>query len=104
MFVILLLQDRVMVSLTLMLVIVTIVSSIQMTLPVTPYLKLIDIWLLFCTNMMVFSLVFHTYVETIIKPQSHKESADLDGIFFTSRKNSKWDNGTARSLYILWRF
>ena len=37
-------QDRVMVSLTLMLVIVTIVSSIQMTLPVTPYLKLIDIW------------------------------------------------------------
>ena len=52
--------------------------------------------LLFCTNMMVFSLIFHTYVETIIKPESHKDPADLDGIFFTSRKNSKWDNAPAR--------
>ena len=85
-----------MVSLTLMLVIVTIVSSIQITLPATPYLKLIDIWLLFCTNMMVFSLVFHTYVETIIKPQTHTEPADPDNIFFTSRKNSKWENNPNR--------
>ena len=88
--------DRVMVSLTLMLVIVTIVSSIQITLPATPYLKLIDIWLLFCTNMMVFSLVFHTYVETIIKPQTHPEPADLENIFFTSRKDSKWENNPNR--------
>ena len=85
-----------MVSLTLMLVTVTIVSSIQITLPATPYLKLIDIWLLFCTNMMVLSLVFHTYVETIIKPQTHQEPADLDNIFFTSRKNSKWENNPNR--------
>ena len=46
--------------------------------------------------MMVFSLVFHTYVETIIKPETHREPADLDGIFFTSRKNSKWENAPAR--------
>ena len=85
-----------MVSLTLMLVIVTIVSSIQITLPATPYLKLIDIWLLFCTNMMVLSLVFHTYVETIIKPQTHREPADLDNIFFTSRQGSKFDINPSR--------
>ena len=91
-----------MVSLTLMLVIVTIVSSIQITLPATPYLKLIDIWLLFCTNMMVLSLVFHTYVETIIKPQTHREPADLDNIFFTSRQGSKFEiNPASRWILIL---
>ena len=52
-----------MVSLTLMLVIATIVSSIQATLPVTPYLKMIDIWLFIAMNMMVYLLVFHTFLE-----------------------------------------
>ena len=42
-----------MVSLTLLLVIATIVASIQTTLPATPYLKLIDIWLFVSMNMMV---------------------------------------------------
>ena len=42
-----------MVSLTLMLVIATIVASIQTTLPATPYLKMIDVWLFVAMNMMV---------------------------------------------------
>ena len=46
-------QDRIMVSLTLMLVIATIVASIQTTLPATPYLKMIDVWLFVAMNMMV---------------------------------------------------
>ena len=70
-----------MVSLTLMLVIATITASIQMvkwesmninktkmlkTLPATPYFKMIDIWLFFTMNLMVLSLIFHTYLENIV--------------------------------------
>ena len=73
------LQDRTMVSLTLMLVIATISASIQQvsgdvqlflerfishpvsvtfflqSLPATPYFKMIDIWLFFTMNLMVVS-------------------------------------------------
>ena len=72
-----------MVSLTLMLVIVTIVASIQSTLPVTPYLKMIDIWLFIATNMMVYLLVLHTYIEFILKKGDNNDS---DLLF--SRRNS----------------
>ena len=58
--------DRVMVSLTLMLVIATITAAIQLTLPATPYFKLIDVWLFFSMNLMVLSLVFHTYLEHVV--------------------------------------
>ena len=86
------LQDRIMVSLTLMLVIATIVSSIQMTLPVTPYLKMIDVWLFAATNMMGYLLIFHTYIEFKLKYSSNKHS----GLLFT-RRNSKWGNVTESS-------
>jgi hypothetical protein len=56
-----------MVSLTLMLVIATISASIQQSLPATPYYKMIDIWLFFSMNLMVYSLSFHTYLQHIIK-------------------------------------
>ena len=81
-----------MVSLTLMLVIATIVSSIQMTLPVTPYLKMIDVWLFAATNMMGYLLIFHTYIEFKLKYSSNKHS----GLLFT-RRNSKWGNVTESS-------
>ena len=55
-----------MVSLTLMLVIATITASIQMTLPATPYFKMIDIWLFFSMNLMVMALIFHTYLEHVV--------------------------------------
>ena len=84
-----------MVSLTLMLVIATIVSSIQATLPITPYLKMIDIWLFVAMNMMVYLLVFHTFLEYIIKKEDNKNFQIMD-IFF-SRKNSKWNDMTAAS-------
>ena len=84
-----------MVSLTLMLVIATIVSSIQATLPVTPYLKMIDIWLFIAMNMMVYLLVFHTFLEYIIKKEDNNNFAIMD-VFF-SRKNSKWGDMTTSS-------
>ena len=86
-------QDRIMVSLTLMLVIVTIVSVIQMNLPVTPYLKMIDVWLFIATNMMVYLLMFHTFLEYTIKKKTNN-NISIQDIFFT-RKNSKWGDMSA---------
>ena len=88
-----------MVSLTLMLVIVTIVSVIQMNLPVTPYLKLIDVWLFIATNMMVYLLMFHTFVEYSIKKEANN-NISLKDIFF-SRKSSRWGDvsGSATRSY-----
>lgn len=78
-----------MVSLTLMLVIVTIVSVIQMNLPVTPYLKLIDVWLFIATNMMVYLLMFHTFVEYSIKKEENN-NISLKDIFFSRKGSSRW--------------
>ena len=63
-----------MVSLTLMLVIATISASIQQSLPATPYYKMIDIWLFFSMNLMVYSLTFHTYLQQIIKKNAVSDS------------------------------
>ena len=82
-------QDRIMVSLTLMLVIVTIVASIQSTLPVTPYLKMIDIWLFVATNMMVYLLILHTYIEFTLKKVNYNDSTNN---LFSRRKNKHEDN------------
>ena len=49
-----------MVTLTTMLVIATIMSSIQQNLPKTSYYKLIDYWLMFTLNILVITFVIHT--------------------------------------------
>eukprot|EP00094_Tigriopus_californicus_P006421 TCALIF_06184-PA protein Name:"Similar to GLRB Glycine receptor subunit beta (Homo sapiens)" AED:0.20 eAED:0.20 QI:0/1/0.66/1/1/1/6/0/430 len=54
--------DRIMVTLTTMLVVATITSTIQDGLPKTSYYKLIDWWLLFSLNMLVLTMALHTYV------------------------------------------
>eukprot|EP00095_Tigriopus_kingsejongensis_P009466 maker-scaffold1140_size60066-snap-gene-0.4 protein:Tk09466 transcript:maker-scaffold1140_size60066-snap-gene-0.4-mRNA-1 annotation:"cys loop ligand gated ion channel subunit" len=53
-------SDRIMVTLTTMLVIATITASIQQGLPKTSYYKLIDWWLLFSMNALVLTMCFHT--------------------------------------------
>ncbi|XP_059081996.1 gamma-aminobutyric acid receptor subunit beta-2-like [Tigriopus californicus] len=53
-------SDRIMVTLTTMLVIATITASIQASLPKTSYYKLIDWWLLFSLNALVLTMCFHT--------------------------------------------
>ena len=90
-----------MVSLTLMLVIATIVASIQTTLPATPYLKMIDIWLFVAMNMMVYLLVYHTFLEYITKKEVNKDLNIKDIFFSKSRRNSKWGDitgSTTRSI------
>jgi len=53
-------SDRIMVALTVMLVVATIMTSIQSNLPPTPYYKLIDNWLLFTLNIIVVLMIGHT--------------------------------------------
>ena len=43
------------------------------TLPATPYFKMIDIWLFFSMNLMVLSLIFHTYLENIVGKEAEKK-------------------------------
>ena len=43
------------------------------TLPATPYFKMIDIWLFFSMNLMVLSLIFHTYLENIVGKETDKQ-------------------------------
>jgi len=53
-------QDRIMISITCMLVIATIQSKIDRMLPKTSYFKMIDIWLLYSFNIVIVSMHTHT--------------------------------------------
>jgi hypothetical protein len=54
--------DRIMVTLTTMLVVATVMSSISSSLPKTFYYKLIDWWLNFSLTMLVITMAFHTFL------------------------------------------
>ena len=73
-------SDRVMVVLTTMLVIATVQSTIQADLPKTAYYKLIDWWLLFSLNILVVTMIFHTYLSYKCARIDAKEKAIKDEI------------------------
>merc|ERR1712061_335427 len=54
-------QDRVMVSITCMLVIANVQSSINTMVPKTSYLKMIDYFLMYSFNIIIVVMVYHTY-------------------------------------------
>merc|ERR1711860_18226 len=54
--------DKIMVVLTTMLVIATLQSTTQQSLPKTAYFKLIDFWFLFSLNVFILTFMFHTFV------------------------------------------
>ena len=54
--------DRIMVTLTVTLVMATIMSGIQGSLPKTSYYKLIDYWLLYCLLTLIITFLFHTLI------------------------------------------
>merc|ERR1711978_698586 len=54
-------QDRVMVSITCMLVIANVQSSINTMVPKTSYLKMIDYFLLYSFNIIIVVMAYHTY-------------------------------------------
>ena len=64
-------SDRIMVSLTVMLVVVTLQSQIQATLPPTAYYKLIDYWLLFTLIIIIVIMALHTTLAFRLKVEGH---------------------------------
>ncbi|XP_059081415.1 uncharacterized protein LOC131879190 [Tigriopus californicus] len=70
-------SDRIMVTLTTMLVIATITASIQESLPKTSYYKLIDWWLLFSMNALVFTMAFHTGIAHLCYLAKQEASPEL---------------------------
>ena len=64
-----LLQDRVMVSITTMIVIANVQSSINTMVPKTSYLKMIDYFLTYSFNIIVVVMIYHTYISMHIMEQ-----------------------------------
>merc|ERR1719205_65078 len=62
-------QDRVMVSITCMLVIANVQSSINTMVPKTSYLKMIDYFLMYSFNIIIVVMVYHTYQATHVEEQ-----------------------------------
>ncbi|CAB4061993.1 unnamed protein product [Lepeophtheirus salmonis] len=68
-------QDRIMVTLTVMLVVATLTSTIQAGLPKTAYYKLIDYWLMFCFNILVVLMFYHTYIHHYVRQEKMRMSS-----------------------------
>ena len=65
-FKLLFIQDRVMISITCMLIISTIQSSIDKMVPKTSYFKMVDIFLLYSFNIVIVIMGIHTYMDMCI--------------------------------------
>jgi len=59
-------QDRIMIAITTMMVVATIQSSINKMVPKTSYLKMIDIWLMYSFNIIIFIMIVHTTMDRFI--------------------------------------
>jgi len=64
-------QDRIMIAITTMMVVATIQSSINKMVPKTAYYKMIDYWLLYSLNIIIFIMMVHTFMDTYI-PRDRK--------------------------------
>ena len=61
------------VSLTTLLVLYTLFSNTSDALPITAYVKLIDVWFFFCIFLLFFIIVIHTAVEHMVNLSEDKK-------------------------------
>ena len=73
-------QDRVMVSITTMIVIANVQSSINAMVPKTSYLKMIDYFLTYSFNIIVVVMIYHTYISVHIQEQFAPNEDDRQAI------------------------
>ena len=59
-------QDRIMISITIMMVIATVQSSIVKMVPKTAYYKMIDFWLLYSFNIVIIIMIVHTITDNYL--------------------------------------
>jgi len=77
-------NERIMVTLTVMLVVATLMSNVQKTLPPTSYYKLIDVWLLVTLNIMIVIIIQHTILAYKLKLE--EKSMEYTCSYVKSRK------------------
>ena len=85
--------DKIMVVLTTMLVIATLQSSAQESLPKTAYFKLIDFWFLFSLNIFILTFMYHVFVGYLL---SKSKAEDDDEQSEGSSKLSKVEKLVAK--------
>lgn len=61
-------QVRLVVSLTTLLVLYTFFNQTSSSLPVTAYVKMVDVWFFFCTILLFVIIMAHIYVERMTSP------------------------------------
>ena len=82
------LKDRIMISITCMLIISTIQSSIDKMVPKTSYFKLVDVFLLYSFNIVIVIMAIHTYMDMCIhRDEVSGMIVDKEKSRPTSRKN-----------------
>ena len=59
-------KDRIMISITCMLIISTIQSSIDKMVPKTSYFKMVDVFLIYSFNIVIVIMAIHTYMDMCI--------------------------------------
>ena len=60
-------QDRIMITITCMLVVATMQASIGKMVPKTSYFKMIDLWLLYSFNVIIVIMGIHTLMDSSVK-------------------------------------
>ncbi|KAG0716621.1 hypothetical protein GWK47_009269 [Chionoecetes opilio] len=76
-----LMDVRMAVSLTTLLVLYTLFSNTSDALPITAYVKLIDVWFFFCIFLLFFIIVIHTVVEHLVNLSENKSFTQSSSIF-----------------------
>ncbi|XP_037794254.1 glutamate-gated chloride channel alpha-like [Penaeus monodon] len=67
-----LLQVRLTVSLTTLLVLYTLSNQISKSLPPTSYIKLIDCWFFYCLFLLFLVIIFHVFIERLEETSTSK--------------------------------
>merc|ERR1711902_476234 len=115
-------QDRIMITITTMMVVATIQSSINKMVPNTAYYKMIDYWLLYSFNILIIIMVIHTIMDSSVtrdtvtgyayNPRLHRkrsanddkeeegEGEEDEGLIDMFGDNPGWDKGWVKAYKI----
>jgi len=107
-------QDRIMISITIMMVIATVQSSIVKMVPKTAYYKMIDFWLLYSFNIVIIIMIVHTIIDNYLprdkrtqhafnprlKKPNHDIEDDKEDKIDLFGDNPQWEEGWVKAYRI----
>ncbi|XP_068236122.1 uncharacterized protein [Palaemon carinicauda] len=97
-----LMDVRMAVSLTTLLVLYTLFSNTSDALPVTAYVKMIDVWFFFCIFLLFFIIVVHVVVEhmvNIAEERQFKQVLPMDSRRITEKSIRPTSDGAEKLLF-----